>query len=45
MSDDRPPPKGEKDPDKKAFSRRLFELLLGAATTAALRVWFENLWQ
>jgi hypothetical protein len=45
MSVDRPPPKGGKEPDKKALLRRLAELALGAGLTALLRVWFEKLSQ
>ena len=45
VSVDGSPPEGEKDPDQKAYRRRLAELALKAALAAALRILFEKLWQ
>ncbi|MET8453497.1 hypothetical protein [Streptomyces sp. NPDC005209] len=41
MSDDDSPPKGEKDPDRKAYCRHLAGLALKAALAAALRALFD----
>jgi len=45
VSDDDSPPKGEKDPDRKSYYRRLAELALKAALAAGLRFLFEKFWQ
>ncbi|MFD9398228.1 hypothetical protein ACFWA4_05345 [Streptomyces sp. NPDC060011] len=45
MSVESPPPEGGKDPDKKAYRRRIAELALKAALAAVFRVLFERLWQ
>jgi hypothetical protein len=46
MSVDGPPPKGGgKEPDRKAFCRRIAELALKAALAVAFRALFERFWQ